>query len=47
MSSHVLTVIGFLFASPLAKAERIELRSSTLVITPLSPHPTLSLEKGR
>ncbi len=41
MSSHVLTVASFLSASPLAKGEGIEVRGSTLVITPLNPHPTL------
>jgi hypothetical protein len=42
MSSHVLSVSGFLSASPLAKGERIEVRGSTVVLTSLNPHPTLS-----
>ena len=47
MSSHVLSVTGFLPASPLAKGERIEVRGALiLIIKVANPHPTLSLEKG-
>jgi hypothetical protein len=47
MSSHVLSVTGFLPASPLAKGERIEVRGSLiLIIKVTNPHPTLSLGKG-
>jgi hypothetical protein len=46
MSSHVLSVTGPLSASPLSQGERIEVRGSTVVLTSLNPHPTLSLEKG-
>jgi len=43
MSSHVLSVTGFLPASPLAKGERIEVRGSLiLIIKVANPHPTLS-----
>jgi hypothetical protein len=38
----MLSVTGFLSASPLAKGERIEVRGSTLVLTSPNPHPTLS-----
>jgi hypothetical protein len=49
MSSHVLSVTGFLPASPLAKGERIEVRGSLILIIKLAnPHPTLSaLHPGR
>jgi len=46
MNSHVLAVSSWLFASPLGEGERIEVRGSTLVLTSLNPHPTLSLERG-
>ncbi|MEY2601885.1 MAG: hypothetical protein QOJ36_1204 [Verrucomicrobiota bacterium] len=46
MSSHVFAVSSWLFASPLYEGERIQVRGSTLVLTSLNPHPTLSLEKG-
>jgi hypothetical protein len=43
MSSHVLSITGFLPASPLAKGERIEVRGSLILIIKLAnPHPTLS-----
>ena len=44
MSSHVLSVTGFLFASPLAKGEGIEVRGSLILIIKLA-NP-LSLGKG-
>jgi len=49
MSSHVLSVTGFLPASPLAKGERIEVRGPLILIIKLAnPHPTLSaLHPGR
>jgi hypothetical protein len=46
MSSHVFAVSRWLFASPLGERERTEVRGSTLVLTSLNPHPTLSLERG-
>ena len=47
MSSHVLSVTGVLFASPLAEGERIEVRGSfVLTIKSPNPHLTLSLKKG-
>jgi hypothetical protein len=46
MSSHMVAVTTWLFASPLGEGERIEVRGSTLVLTSLNPHPTLSLERG-
>jgi hypothetical protein len=43
MSSHVLVVSSWLFASPLSKGERIEVRGSLILIIKLAnPHPTLS-----
>jgi hypothetical protein len=45
MNSHMVGVTTWLFASPLG-GERIKVRGSTLVLTSLNPHPTLSLEKG-
>jgi len=42
MSSHVLSITGFLPASPLGKGERFEVRGSTVVLTSLNPHLTLS-----
>jgi hypothetical protein len=48
MSSHVLVLSSWLFASPLNEGERIEVRGSTLILTSLNPHPTLSaLHPGR
>ena len=46
MNSHALAVSSWFFASPLGKGERTKVRGSAMVITSLSPHPTLSLEKG-
>jgi hypothetical protein len=46
MNSHMVRVTIWRSASPLAEGERIEVRGSTLVLTSLNPHPTLSLEKG-
>jgi hypothetical protein len=47
MNSHVLAVSSWLFASspgsrPGGALERIKVRGSTLVLTSLNPHPTLS-----
>jgi hypothetical protein len=47
MNSHVLAMSSWLFASPLAEGERIKVRVSTLVLTSLNPHPTLSLEREK
>jgi hypothetical protein len=51
MNSHMVGVTTCLFASPPGSRpggalERIEVRGSTLVLTSLNPHPSLSLEKG-
>jgi hypothetical protein len=42
-----MTTAAHLFsASPLGEGERTEVRGSPFVLTPLNPHPTLSLGKG-
>ncbi len=51
MNSHVLSGTHLLCASsPGSRSggalEKTEVRGSTLVLTSLNPHPTLSLEKG-
>ena len=42
MNSHALAVSSWFFASPLGKGERTKVRGSAMVITSLSPQPTLS-----